>query len=137
MTSESLNDPVFTVTDRGSIFLASKLRVPGDKIRFSEFAGYEAVLKQLVASGQLVQGDAKTCGIDVQRVDQLPPPLPNEIDLKAGNGPVSVAGGDEAATRALLAEIKEAQAARQKALADIGPDVSLTPEEAKALGLVN
>ena len=133
-----MNTPL-TVTDRGSVMLASRLRLPGERIERAEFKGYEALMADLLKSGVLSEQPVETTGIDSVRTKEVAPPIPHEIDLgngKKGPSLQSVPGGNEGKTMKLVQDIKEAQAARQKALSDVGPDAVVTPDEAKALGLV-
>lgn len=133
-------DTKLLVTDRGSIIMPNgSLAVPGSYVLAGDFVRHQEQLKILLAAGNLSEKAVPVTGIDVQRVDELPPALPNEINLKTGEGvPRSVAGSgsNDSETIRRVKEIAEAQAARQKALESVGADVSLTPEEAQALGLV-
>lgn len=133
-------DTKLYVTDRGSIILPSgALAVPGNVVLASSFAKNRAALDELLAAGKLSLAPVQVTGIDVQRVDELPPALPNEINLKTGEGVPrsgSSAAANDGETIRVLKQIAEAKAAREKALAEVGPDSVLTPDEAKALGLV-
>lgn len=133
-------DTLLLVTDRGSIIMPNgSLAVPGSRVRVGEFVKHQEQLKILLESGNLSAKDVPVTGVDVVRVDELPPALPNEINLKTGEGvPRSVPGSqaNDAETIRKVGEIAQAKAAREKALAEVGPDAVLTPDEAKALGLV-
>lgn len=137
-------DTKLIVTDKGAIIMPKgRLAKPGDTVTVAEFKGYEAQLEILCEAGNLSQESVQVTGIDTERVsdeDRLPA-LETELDGK--NAPRSVSGANEAQTQAQLAEIKaqqeqrEQQAAQQKAaLAQVGADAELTPEEAQELGIM-
>lgn len=133
-------DTILYVTDRGSILMPNgSLAVPGGTVRAGDFAKHQENLKTLIASGNLSLQPVQATGLDVRRVDELPPALPNEIDLKTGKGVPrsgSSAAANDGETMRVLKQIAEAKAAREKALAEVGDGAVLTPDEAKALGLV-
>lgn len=136
------------VTDKGAILMPDgRLAKPGDRVEISRFAKHQQQMQILLDAGNLSAEDVPVTGIDVQRVPEgeQAPPIPNEIDLKAGQGLRSGAGSgsNDAATMQRLDEIKKAQAAakaaadeRQARLAEVGEGVDLTPEEAAALGVI-
>lgn len=133
-------DTVLYVTDRGSILMPNgSLAMPGGTVLAGDFAKHQENLKTLLASGNLSLEPVRVTGLDVRRVDELAPPLPQEINLKTGEGvPRSVAGSkaNDGETIRRVKEIAEAKAAREKALAEVGEGAVVTLEEAQALGLV-
>lgn len=133
-------DTILYVTDRGSILMPNgSLALPGGTVVARDFAKHQENLKTLLASGNLSLQPVKATGLDVRRVDELAPALPNEINLKTGEGvPRTVAGSqaNDAETLRRVAEIKAAKEQREKALAEVGEGAVVTLEEAQALGLV-
>lgn len=134
-------DTILYVTDRGSILMPNgALAMPGGTVRAGDFVKHQQNLQTLIDSGNLSLQPVKATGLDVRRVDELAPALPNEIDLKSGKGvPQSVAGSqsNDAETIRKVQEIAAAKAAREKSLSEIGDGTVLTLEEAQALGLVS
>lgn len=128
------------VTDRGSIILPNgSLAIPGQRVPALMFKAHQMQLAELLRAGNLSEQDVQVTGLDVKRVDELPPALPHEMNLKTGEGvPRSVAGSgsNDQETIRVLGEIAKQKAEREKVLADVGANTVLTPEEAQALGLV-
>lgn len=133
------------VTNKGSLLMrGGKLLSPGASLKAADFKGIEANLQTLLAAGNLSLSPVEAQELDIERGEQLPPiPLAKAdgtIDLSLM--PKIVAGKDEQATLAKVREIKAAaearvaeEAKRQKVLADFA-GASLTPAEAKELGVI-
>lgn len=129
------------VTDKSAIIMPDgALAKPGDIVQVKRFAKHMAQLQILVDAGNLTLSlDTVVTGVDTERTPP-PPPLPVDMDLKTGKGVLrSRAGGNEGQVTARLNQIKanaEAEKKRLAAIAEIGADAELSPEEAKELGLL-
>lgn len=129
---------VLLVTDRGSLVLpGGRMVKPGERFQARAFQGREERLAALVAEGNVTTDlDRPVSQLDL-RMDALKEsaPLPHEIVVGKADAPAGPTA-DEARIRSELRELGEKREARQAALAEM-QDQELTPEEAKALGILN
>lgn len=127
-------NPLLTVTKKGSVILPnSRLAKPGETFPASLFVGNEASLKRMIAEGVVAVGVVEGVPeIDFGRTqsEQLPP-IPGEMDEKKSLR--LRAGAKDNQILARVAKLRKRQEAL-KAAEEAGQE--LTPEQAKAMGLI-